>query len=179
MQLHQIPQPAGSHKRRKIVGRGKGSGSGKTSGRGHGRNQRARSGRGIIPQLEGGQMPLLRRIPKVGFRRRDPLLYQEVSIEALAKFKSGAVVDALGLRQKGLIHNPYKPFKILGDGELKHPLTVKAYAFSKSAAEKIAKAGGKAEIVDKKALIIEVKKVLSAKGGPALGGRISGQAASL
>lgn len=158
MQVHQIPQPTGSRKRRKIVGRGKGSGSGKTSGRGHGRNQRARSGRGIIPQLEGGQMPLLRRIPKVGFRRRDPLVYQEVSIAGLAKFKSGAVVDALALRQKGLIHNPYQPFKILGDGDMKHPLTVRAYAFSKSAQEKITAAGGKAEIVDKKTLIQEIKK---------------------
>lgn len=158
MQAHQIPSPKGSRKRRWIVGRGKGSGSGKTSGRGHGRNQGSRSGRGIIPQLEGGQMPLLRRTPKIGFRRKDPLVYQEVDLTALSKFKSGAVVDALGLRQKGLIENPYKPFKILGDGEMKHALTVRAYAFSKSAEEKITKAGGKAEIVDKKELIIEVKK---------------------
>ncbi len=158
MQAHQIPSPKGSRKRRWIVGRGKGSGSGKTSGRGHGRNQGSRSGRGIIPQLEGGQMPLLRRTPKIGFRRKDPLVYQEVDITALSKFKAGAVVDALVLRQKGLIENPYKPFKILGDGEMKHALTVRAYAFSKSAEEKITKAGGKAEIVDKKELIIEVKK---------------------
>jgi large subunit ribosomal protein L15 len=158
MQVHQIPSPKGSRKRRWIVGRGKGSGSGKTSGRGHGRNQGSRSGRGIIPQLEGGQMPLLRRTPKIGFRRKNPLLYQEVDIASLGKFKSGAVVDAAGLRQKGLIENPYKPFKILGDGELKHALTVRAYAFSKSAQEKITKAGGKAEILDKKELIIELKK---------------------
>lgn len=157
MQVHQISQPIGSRKRRKIVGRGKGSGSGKTSGRGHGRNQRSRSGRGIIPQLEGGQMPLLRRIPKVGFRRRDPLVYQEVSVDRLAKFKAGTVVDAVALRQKGLIHNPYQPFKILGGGDLKAALTVRAYAFSKSAEEKITKAGGKAELVDKKALIKEIK----------------------
>ena len=158
MQVHQIPRPKGSRKRRWIVGRGKGSGSGKTSGRGHGRNQGARSGRGIIPQLEGGQMPLLRRTPKIGFRGKDPLVYQEVDIAALSKFKSGAVVDALALRQKGLIENPYKPFKILGDGEIKNALTVRAYAFSKSAEEKITKAGGKAEVADKKELIIEVKK---------------------
>jgi len=158
MQVHQIPSPKGSRKRRWIVGRGKGSGSGKTSGRGHGRNQGARSGRGIIPQLEGGQMPLLRRIPKVGFRRKNPLVYQEVDITALNKFKAGDVVDAIILRKKGLIENPYKPFKILGDGELKHDLTVRAYAFSKSAQEKITKAGGKAEIVNKEELIIEVKK---------------------
>ncbi len=158
MQAHQIPQPKGSRKRRWIVGRGKGSGSGKTSGRGHGRNQGSRSGRGIIPQLEGGQMPLLRRTPKIGFRRKDPLLYQEVSLTALSKFKTGAIVDAIGLRKKGLIENPYKPFKVLGGGEIKHALTVRAYAFSKSAEEKITKAGGKAEILDKKALILELKK---------------------
>ncbi len=165
MQSHQIPQPKGSRKRRKIVGRGRGSGSGKTSGRGHGRNQGSRSGRGIIPQLEGGQMPLLRRTPKIGFRRKDPLVYQEVTLTDLAKFKTGAVVDALGLRQKSLIENPYKPFKILGNGEIKVALTVKAYAFSKAAKEKIEAAGGKAEIVDKKVLIIELKKVHSEKSG--------------
>ena len=165
MQAHQIPQPKGSRKRRKIVGRGRGSGSGKTSGRGHGRNQGSRSGRGIIPQLEGGQMPLLRRTPKIGFRRKHPLLYQEVSLADLSKFKTGAVVDALGLRQKGLIENPYKPFKILGGGEIKLALTVQAYAFSKAAEEKITKAGGKAEVVDKVALIIAVKKVLRKNSG--------------
>lgn len=163
MQIHQIAQPAGSRKRRKIVGRGRGSGLGKTSGRGQGRNQRARSGRGIIPQLEGGQMPLLRRTPKVGFRRKNPLVYQEVHIEDLKNFKSGSTVDALSLREKRLIHNPYQPFKILGDGELKHPLTVRAYAFSKSAQEKISQAGGKAEIVEKKTLIEDVRKAVQAK----------------
>ncbi len=167
MQAHQIPQPLGSRKRRKIVGRGRGSGSGKTSGRGHGRNQGSRSGRGIIPQLEGGQMPLLRRTPKIGFRRKNPLLYQEVSLAALAKFKSGAVVDAVALRQKGLIENPYKPFKILGDGDISQALTVQAYAFSKSAQEKITKAGGKFEVIEKKVLISEVKKVLQKKSGQA------------
>lgn len=163
MQAHQIPQPKGSRKRRHIVGRGKGSGSGKTAGRGHGRNQRSRSGRGIIPQLEGGQMPLLRRTPKVGFRRKNPLLYQEVSLTDLAKFKSGDIVDAIGLRQYGLIENPFKPFKILGDGELKNPLTVRAYAFSKSAQEKITNAGGKAEVIEKKTLILEIKKIRQRK----------------
>ena len=158
MQVHQIPQPKGSRKRRKIVGRGKGSGSGKTSGRGHGRNQGARSGRGIIPQLEGGQMPLLRRIPKIGFRRKNPLVYQQVNMFGLSKFESGDVIDAINLRQKKLIENPYKPYKILGDGELKSALTVRAYAFSKSAEEKIKKAGGTAEIVNKEELILEVKK---------------------
>ncbi len=167
MQAHQIPQPQGSRKRRKIVGRGRGSGSGKTSGRGHGRNQGSRSGRGIIPQLEGGQMPLLRRTPKIGFRRKDPLLYQEVTLADLAKFKSGAVVDAVALRQKKVIENPYKPFKILGDGEIKIALTVQAYAFSKSAQEKITQAGGKFEVIEKKALISAVKKVLKTKSGQA------------
>lgn len=165
MQAHQIPQPQGSRKRRKIVGRGRGSGSGKTSGRGHGRNQGSRSGRGIIPQLEGGQMPLLRRTPKIGFRRKNPLVYQEVVVSDLSKFKAGSVVDAVSLRQKGLIESPYKPFKILGNGELQIALTVQAYAFSKSAQEKIKKAGGKFEVVEKKALIGSVKKLLQKKSG--------------
>lgn len=163
MQVHDIGSPEGSRKRRKIVGRGPGSGHGKTSCRGQGRNQHARSGRGIIRQLEGGQMPLIRRLPKVGFRRKDPLVYQVVNLSALVKFESGAVVDAQVLRDKGLIHNVFKPFKILGEGELTYPLTVRAHSFSKSAAEKITGAGGKAEIVDKKALILEIKSAAKDK----------------
>ena len=147
MQLHELTAPVGSNKRKKIVGRGKGSGHGKTSCRGHGRNQRARAGRGILISLEGGQMPLIRRLPKVGFRSHRPILYQVVSVESLARFKSNTLVDAQTLKDKGLIKNIFKPFKILGDGELKHPLTVQAYSFSKSAADKITKAGGKTVVI--------------------------------
>ncbi|MDP2653843.1 MAG: 50S ribosomal protein L15 [Candidatus Omnitrophota bacterium] len=146
MQLHQLLAPKGATKRRKIVGRGRGSGHGKTSCKGH-KGQNARKGRGILGQLEGGQMPLIRRLPKVGFRSKRPLVYQEVNLEELTKFKAGSVVDARTLKAKGLIKNIFKPFKILGDGDLKNALTVHAYSFSKTAAEKIQKAGGKLETV--------------------------------
>lgn len=148
MYLHELTAPAGSHKRRKIVGRGKGSGHGKTSCRGHGRNQHARSGRGILGSLEGGQMPLIRRLPKVGFRSHRPILYQVVQLESLNRFKNGTVVDAQALKTHGLVANIFRPFKVLGNGEIKHALTIQAYSFSKAATEKIAQAGGKAVVID-------------------------------
>ena len=158
MFLHEIKSPHGSRKRRKIVGRGRGSGHGKTSGKGQ-KGQKSRSGRGILGQLEGGQMPLIRRLPKVGFRSKRPLLYQVVNLDHLSRFKAGAVVDARTLKSKGLIKNIYRPFKILGTGELKHALTVQAYSFSKGAAEKITKAGGKMETIDQKFLKQEALKL--------------------
>ena len=148
MQIHDIKSPANSRKKKVIVGRGRGSGRGKTSGRGHGRNQNARAGRGILNSLEGGQIPLIRRLPKVGFRRRRPTVYQIVKLKDLTRFKAGSVVDAPKLKDAGLIHNIYKPFKILGDGELKSAVTVCATSFSKSAAEKITQAGGQVKTVD-------------------------------
>lgn len=162
MQIHELQVPQRARKRKRIVGRGPGSGRGKTSGRGHGRKQIARSGRGIIPSLEGGQMPLIRRMPKVGFRSHRPLFYQPVNLSQLTRFKSGAVVDADSLKEKGLIKNIYKPYKILGGGELKHALTVQAYSFSKAASEKIIKAGGKVETVDAQA-IMQAKEKAQAK----------------
>ena len=152
MQINDIRAPRGAKTRRKIIGRGKGSGSGKTTGRGHGRNQRARAGRGIMLRLEGGQMPLMKRLPKVGFRSRRPVIYQLVDIAQLAGMKAGTLVDGLLLKEKGLIKNIYKPFKILGDGELKNSLTIHAYSFSKTAAEKITAAGGKIVTVTGKML---------------------------
>jgi large subunit ribosomal protein L15 len=163
MFLHEIKSPHGSRKRRKIVGRGRGSGHGKTSTKGQ-KGQKSRSGRGIIGQLEGGQMPLIRRLPKIGFRSKRPILYQVVNLDHLSRFKSGSVVDAKTLKSKGLIKNIYRPFKILGSGELKHALTVQAYSFSKSAADKIAKAGGKIETIDQNFLKQEqLKEQTSAK----------------
>jgi len=152
MQVHDIRAPKNSRKKKIILGRGRRSGHGKTSGRGHGRNQNARAGRGILNSLEGGQIPLIRRLPKVGFRRRNPLVYQLVKIKDLSCFKAGSVVDAQQLKERGLIHNIYKPFKVLGDGEMKVAMTVRAYSFSKSALEKITGAGGKAEKVDAKVI---------------------------
>ena len=157
MQLHNLKASIGSRTRRKIVGRGRGSGHGKTSCRGQ-KGQGARSGRGILNSLEGGQMPLIRRLPKVGFRSKNPILYQVVDLDHLSRFKTGTTVDAKVLKEKGLIKSIYRPFKILGSGELKHALTVQAYSFYKSAEEKITKAGGKIEKIDQKSLKQEESK---------------------
>ena len=141
------PSPGSTHRKRR-VGRGIGSGHGKTSGRGH-KGLGARSHGNTPPGYEGGQMPLQRRLPKQGFRRtlknearREE--YAIVNVSWLADFKAGTVVDAAALAARGMIPAGSK-LKILGDGELKQKLTVRADAFSKSAREKIAAAGGAAE----------------------------------
>lgn len=157
MQVHNLQSPKGSRKRRKIVGRGNGSGWGKTSGRGE-NGQNARSGRGILRMLEGGQMPLVRRIPKLGFRSHRPVFYQPIKLEELSRFKANAVVDPQTLKENGVINSVYKPYKILGAGEIKNALTVKAYAFSKTAEEKIKKAGGKIEVLTRKQIREEARK---------------------
>jgi large subunit ribosomal protein L15 len=149
MQIHELISPAGSRRRRRIVGRGPASGLGKTSGRGT-KGQKARAGRGLLFTLEGGQMPLLRRLPKVGFRSKRPIVYEIVPLKRLTRFPAGSVIDFTVLREKGLIKSPYKPYKILGKEEIQHPLTVKAYAFSKSAADQIIKAGGRIEAITRK-----------------------------
>ncbi|MFP4472294.1 MAG: 50S ribosomal protein L15 [Candidatus Omnitrophota bacterium] len=151
MQVHELKPSRGARKKKHQVGRGRGSGSGKTSGRGH-KGQNARAGRGIMRGSEGGQMALIRRLPKVGFRSHRPILYQVVQVGALDRFENGAVVDGAVLKEAGMIRNAFKPFKILGNGEISKPLTVKATQFSKTAEEKITKAGGKVELFDKKAL---------------------------
>lgn len=146
MFLHELKAPKGSRKYKKPVGRGQGSGSGKTSGRGT-KGQKSRAGRAILHGLEGGQMPLIRRLPKFGFRPRNPFSYQVVNVEDLSCFKESDVVTLDILKAKGLIKNVNKAVKILGAGELKKALTVQAHSFSKSAEEKIKQAGGKSEIL--------------------------------
>ena len=146
MQLHQLKGPKGARKKRKIVGRGRGSGSGKTSGRGE-KGQNARStGHATFTGYEGGQMRLIRRLPKVGFNSHRPILNQVVNVEDLNRFDKGTLVNADSLKVKGLIKSLNKPIKILGQGELKHSLTVQIESISKSAREKIEKAGGKVEV---------------------------------
>ncbi|HQL42045.1 MAG TPA: 50S ribosomal protein L15, partial [Candidatus Omnitrophota bacterium] len=98
MFLHELKPPKGSNKRKKPVGRGQGSGSGKTSGRGS-KGQKSRSGRAVIHGLEGGQMPLIRRLPKFGFRRKNPVIYQIVNIEGLGKFKDNDIVTPVVLKE--------------------------------------------------------------------------------
>ena len=146
MKLDEILQAAGWHKRRRRVGRGNGSGHGKTSGRGHrGYHQRAGSGR--LFGFEGGQNPMLARIPQRGFNNANfRKEYQIINLETLEeRFEAGSRVDAEALAAKRLIDDPAKPVKVLGRGELTKRLTVAVSKLSKSAAEKIVQAGGTVE----------------------------------
>ncbi|MGN1137753.1 MAG: 50S ribosomal protein L15 [Oscillospiraceae bacterium] len=146
MYIHELSPAEGSKKDVKRVGRGHGSGWGKTSGKGH-KGQNARSGGGVRPGFEGGQMPLARRIPKRGFNNIFAAKMATVNVSSLEIFKEGTEVDAELLLATGLVSKIDNGVKILGNGELTKNLTVKADAFSASAKEKIEKAGGKAEVM--------------------------------
>ena len=146
MRLEELKPAAGSTHRKKIVGRGIGSGVGKTSGRGH-KGQKARSGGGVRPGFEGGQMPLYRRLPKRGFTNIFAKKYVAVNVEVLDKFNDGDEVTAESLLEKGIISKTLDGVKILGRGEVTKKLTVKVAKVSESAKEKIEKAGGKAEVI--------------------------------
>lgn len=159
MQLYELKSPKGSRKRKKIVGRGRGSGLGKTSGRGENGQKSRSTGRSVVGSSEGGQMPLIRRLPKVGFRSHRPILNQIVTLEKLDnKFEVNGIVNVQSLKENGLIGSVNKPFKILGNGEITKALIVQAKSISKSAQEKIIKAGGKVEIIQKNNNIKEIKK---------------------
>ncbi len=148
MRLHTLKPRAGSRHRRKRLGQGESSGRGKTAGRG-GKGQSARSGSSIRVGFEGGQMPLIRRIPKRGFNNaRHAVRYVPVNLESLNRFTTGSVVDAKALRDAGLASGPVKLIKILGEGELKQKLTVKAHAFSAAARGKIEGLGGTCELIE-------------------------------
>ena len=146
MRLHELKKPEGSTKAPKRIGRGQGTGQGTTAGRGM-NGQNSRSGGGVRLGFEGGQMPLYRRLPKRGFTNHWAKEYAEVNVKDLNKFENGAVVDLDALVQAGLVKQVKDGVKVLGNGELEKQLTVKAEKFSKSAAEKIEKAGGKAEVI--------------------------------
>lgn len=146
MKLHEISPAAGSTTAPKRLGRGVGSGLGKTSGKGH-KGSKARSGGGKAQGFEGGQMKLVRRIPKRGFTNIYAKEYATINLSALEVFEDGAVVDALALKNAGIVKNAKDGIKVLGDGEMTKKLTVKAAKFSKSAAEKIEANGGKAEVI--------------------------------
>jgi large subunit ribosomal protein L15 len=146
MDLSNLKPAAGSTKNRKRIGRGPGSGTGKTAGKGH-KGQKARSGGGIKPGFEGGQMPLQRRLPKRGFTSLDKKEYVLLNLRDLDQFEAGSVVDIEALGQAGLIGKVKDGVKILADGELAKALTVHAHKFSKAAAAKIEAAGGKAEVL--------------------------------
>ena len=144
MNLSNIHRPKKATEKRKRVGRGMGSGMGKTSTRGH-KGQRSRSGSRMIRGFEGGQMPLHRRMPKRGFTNTFRKEYAIVSLERLAELGETTINPDV-LRKAGVVKTKH-PVKILGDGELKVALTVSAHKFSKSAQEKITKAGGKVEVL--------------------------------
>ena len=146
MKLYELSPAEGSKRDAYRKGRGKGSGNGKTAGRGH-KGQNARSGGGVRPGFEGGQMPLQRRLPKRGFTNIFAKEYAYINVSDLEKFETGAVVDSDALIAKGIIKKKLDGLKILGRGELTKVVTVKAAKFSQSAKEKIEGAGGKAEVV--------------------------------
>ena len=146
MKLHELSPAPGSVKASYRKGRGPGSGNGKTAGKGH-KGQNARSGGGVRPGFEGGQLPLYRKLPKRGFYNRFATRYAVVNVSALAKFEDGAVVDLEILRNCGIIKTNEDKLKVLGTGEISKKITVKAAVFSASAKEKIEAAGGKTEVI--------------------------------
>lgn len=146
MKLNELAPAPGSAKAPFRKGRGIGSGNGKTAGKGH-KGQNARSGGGVRPGFEGGQMPLSRRIPKRGFTNIFAKTLACVNVAALNRFEEGAVVDAEALRKAGLVKKSLSGIKVLGNGEVEKKLTVKAAAFSAAAKQKIEAAGGKAEVI--------------------------------
>ena len=146
MKLNELSPAPGSVKKSFRVGRGNGSGAGKTAGKGH-KGQNARSGGGVRPGFEGGQMPLQRRVPKRGFVNIFATRYEAINVDQLNRFEDGAVVDEAAIVGAGLVKNTRDGLKILGRGELTKRLTVKVAAFSEGAKGKIEAAGGKAEVV--------------------------------
>lgn len=146
MELNELRPAENSSRNAKRIGRGIGSGNGKTSGKGH-KGQWARSGGGVRPGFEGGQMPLARRLPKRGFHNIFASKYAEINVSSLNAFRSGSNVTTESLLEKGIIKNAYDGVKVLGNGELTKKLNIKLKAFSASAKAKIEAAGGKAEEV--------------------------------
>lgn len=148
MKISDIGMPKGANRKPKRVGRGTGSGHGKTSGKGH-KGSLSRTGHHGGPRVgfEGGQMPLARRIPKRGFNSQSVEVFQIVNLDSLNRFADNSVISPETLLKENIIKSSRQSVKILGDGEISKPLTVKAHGFSKSAAEKIKKAGGTTEIL--------------------------------
>ncbi len=146
MRLHELKAPPGANKRTKRVGRGTGSGHGKTSTRGH-KGQKARSGGGVRPGFEGGQMPLQRRLPKRGFTNIFKKEFAIVNVRDLNRFPDGTEVTPELLVESGLIKKIKDGVKILGEGDLERTLVVRAHKVSRQAADKIAARGGRVEVI--------------------------------
>lgn len=146
MKLNELSPPAGSRRPRKRLGRGVGSGTGKTAGRGT-KGQNSRSGGGVRPGFEGGQMPIHRRLPKRGFTNIFKKKIAVVNIRDLSKFESGSVVDEIEFVRMGLVKGRRDGVKLLAHGKIDIPLTVKVHAASRGAIEKIKAAGGQVEVI--------------------------------
>lgn len=146
MELHTLQSASGATHRKMRVGRGRASGKGKTAGRGH-KGQYARTGHKHKPLFEGGQMPLVRKLPKRGFKNYNRKEVLAINLDALNVFDDGTEVTIELLRQKGMANGRFDALKILGDGAVEKKLTVKVNAFSSSAKEKIEAAGGTCEVV--------------------------------
>lgn len=147
MKLHTLYPNDGATKKRKIVGRGPGSGLGKTCGKGH-KGQNARSGGGVRPGFEGGQLPLFRRLPKRGFTNaKFKTIYAVINLTDLNKFEDGSVITPELLKDMGILKNQLDGVKVLGNGKLEKKLTVKANQFSDTAVAAIEALGGKAEVI--------------------------------
>jgi large subunit ribosomal protein L15 len=145
MKLHELSPAEGSAKKAWRVGRGTGSGNGKTAGKGH-KGQNARSGGGVRPGFEGGQIPLYRKLPKRGFHNKFGKTYSIVNVDVFNKFEDGAVVDLATLLENKIVRKANDGLKVLGNGEITKKITVKAAVFSATAKEKIEAAGGKIEV---------------------------------
>ncbi len=147
MKLHELEKNIGAKQAKKRVGRGSGSGLGKTSGRGE-KGQNARSGGGVNPVFEGGQLPLYRRLPKRGFSNHDfKTVYAVINLSDLNRFEDGTVVTPALLKETGMIKKQLNGIKVLGEGNLEKKLTIQAHKFSRQALVKINEAGSKAEVI--------------------------------
>jgi large subunit ribosomal protein L15 len=145
MELHELAPEKGQHKNRKRIGRGVASGSGKTAGRGS-KGQNARSGGGVRPGYEGGQMPIHRRLPKRGFKNPFKKVFAIINVQDLNRFESDMIVDETALVKSGMVKGDRDGIKLLGKGEINIPLTLKVDKVSDSARQKIEAAGGKIEV---------------------------------
>lgn len=146
MKIHELSPAEGSRKKRKRVGRGQGSGYGGTAGRGH-KGQKSRSGGGPRPGFEGGQMPLQRRLPKRGFVNIFRKQFSIINIKDLSRFDANANLDTEALKEAGLVTKMKDGIKLLGNGDISHPLFIKVHKVSKTAKDKIEAAGGKVELI--------------------------------
>ncbi|MDJ0666643.1 MAG: 50S ribosomal protein L15 [Desulfobacterales bacterium] len=146
MKLHELSPASGSRKTRKRLGRGVATGQGKTAGRGT-KGQGSRSGGGVRPGYEGGQMPIHRRLPKRGFTNIFKKQVAIVNVKDLNRFESGSQIDDVALIKEGLVKGRYDAIKLLGNGEIDRPVQIKVNAASKSAQEKITAAGGTVEVI--------------------------------